>query len=170
MGGCISEEFFYTWAVPCMQRIARELHARHPTVPLLVFPRGATYSLATLQQAGYDCVTMDTHTARAATRDMLRDAALVQQVLPDTGLAAEKRTWPASVQGNFDVALLRGGEGARTVAEVSDAVKEMLVALGPQALIANLGEGLTGKEDPELVEAFVDAVHRESEAMIQTSS
>jgi uroporphyrinogen-III decarboxylase len=44
------------YAMPCMAKIAAELHKRHPTVPLMAFPRGATYSLADLQQAGYDVV------------------------------------------------------------------------------------------------------------------
>ena len=50
MGEFISKESFYKFAMPCMKKIADELRRRHPNTPLLVFPRGATYSLADLQQ------------------------------------------------------------------------------------------------------------------------
>ncbi|GAX82880.1 hypothetical protein CEUSTIGMA_g10306.t1 [Chlamydomonas eustigma] len=159
MGDFIPEPQFYTWALPCMQRIATELRARHPKVPLLVFPRGASYSLPALQQAGYDVVTLDTRTGRAETRSALSIASASAQ--PPLGRVS-------SVQGNLDVAFLK--RGASTPEEVRAATACMLEELGPQCLIANLGEGLTGAEDPVLVAAFVDAVHEESERLIKAAS
>ena len=64
MGEYISEDDFFTWAMPCMTGIAVELKKRHPNTPLLVFPRGASYALPALQAIGYDVVTLDTNTDR----------------------------------------------------------------------------------------------------------
>ena len=155
MGEFINEEDFYKWALPCMTRISTELRIRHPTVPLLAFPKGASYALGALQASGYDVVTLDTQCGRASSRAMLENAA--KETLPPLGRVS-------SVQGNFDVALLK--TGASTVDQINTATKIMLEELGTQKLIANLGEGLTGLEDPLLVAAFIDAVHDLSEKMI----
>ena len=60
------------------------------------------------------------------------------------------------LQGDFDPSILVEGSEE----EVRSAVREMLEALGPQALIANLREGLGGKEKTENVAAFIDEVHK----------
>ena len=62
---------------------------------------------------------------------------------------------PKCLQGAFDPRLLVDG----TEEEVVAATRQMLDTLGGQKLIANLREGLGGKEKPELVNAFVNAVH-----------
>jgi uroporphyrinogen decarboxylase len=149
MGMHITQEHFETFALPAMQEIAKELKTRHPDVPLMVFPRGASYALPALQTAGYDVVTCDTATGLGHAAQALREEA-----------ERSGHSRLAALQGNFDPKWLRPDEGS-TAADVRREVASMLESLGPDSpgLIANLGEGLSGKESPELVAAFVDAVH-----------
>lgn len=73
-----------------------------------------------------------------------------------------------ALQGNYDPReLIEAEDGSKTPETVRQTAREMIETLGPQKLIANLGEGLGGKESPVLVKAFVDAVHEESAAMIR---
>lgn len=130
----ISRDSFQTWAIPYMRRICSELKARHPDVPLMVFPRGAAYSLPALREAGFDVLTLDASLERGSVRELLPDVCL---------------------QGDFDPALLVTGDEAAVRKEAA----EMLDALGGKRLIANLCEGLGGKEKPELVSVLIDAVH-----------
>ena len=48
-------------------------------------------------------------------------------------------------------------------------MKEMVHKFGAQRYIANLGHGMYPDMDPESVKAFVDAVHRYTEDMNQSS-
>jgi uroporphyrinogen decarboxylase len=73
----------------------------------------------------------------------------------------------AGLQGNYDPRELID-DGHNTVETVRQTARQLLSELGPQRLIANLGEGLGGNESPALVQAFVDAIHQESEAMISS--
>lgn len=148
----ISEDNFCTYALPTLERIAAALRLRHPGVPLMVFARGAGYATAALQRAGYNIITVDCKMTLAEA-----EAALVQDAeangLPATGQLA-------GLQGNLDPRVLRPSEGG-TVEGVRAAARDLLAYRSSArcGLIANLGEGLIGKEDPKLVATFVDAVH-----------
>lgn len=98
-----------------------------------------------MAELGYDVITMDGDVDRNTAR---------ATVGPNT-----------SLQGNYDPSNLIEGEG-KSVDTVRQTARELLDDLGPQRLIANLGEGLGGKESTELVKAFVDSIHEESAAMI----
>jgi uroporphyrinogen decarboxylase len=150
MGMMIDEANFREFAMPCLEKIAKELKAKYPDVPLMVFSRGASFANEELSKLGYDVITIDGSVDRSKARDIVGDR---------TGL-----------QGNYDPRELipDGGDGksVKTVETVRETATELLKALGPQRLIANLGEGLGGKESPELVNAFVGAIHEESERII----
>ena len=73
------------------------------------------------------------------------------------------------LQGNYDPQELIK-ENGKTPETVQETAKALLEALGPQRLIANLGEGLGGKESPELVQVFIDTIHNHSESMIKAGS
>jgi uroporphyrinogen decarboxylase len=95
----------------------------------------------------FDVITIDGSVDRSTARKTLGDKVVLQ--------------------GNYDPReLIEDDEGTKTPETVRQSAKEMLAALGPQKLIANLGEGLGGKESPRLVRAFVDAIHDESSVMI----
>ena len=69
MGMQINDANFEAWCAPRLARIAAELKARHPDVPLIVFPRGASAAaIPAMAAAGYDVVTLDTANDRAKAR------------------------------------------------------------------------------------------------------
>lgn len=107
-----------------------------------------SYANSELSKLGYDVVTIDGSVDRATARDTVDGRA--------------------GLQGNYDPRELIE-DGTKTPETVRQTARDLLTELGPQRLIANLGEGLGGKESPKLVKAFVDAIHEESQAMIAAS-
>lgn len=146
MGMMIDDANFEKSALPCLRNIATELKKRHPETPLMVFCRGACHLNHKLTDLGYHVVTIDGSVQRSTAR---------ASVGPNITL-----------QGNYDPAELIEANG-KTAATVRESSRTMLQELGPGRLIANLGEGLGGKESTELVDAFVTAIHEESAAMLQ---
>jgi uroporphyrinogen decarboxylase len=178
MGEFINEIHFQQFALPSLQMIVQQIKQRYPHIPMMVFPRGACYSIEILQQSGYDVVTIDTKTSRCEARNRLLLASTSATTITPPSFPS---TTPAAIQGNLDVSFLQlpsssissssslSREETLQIAKekLRSAVKDMLEELGPQRLIANLGEGLSGKEDPELVHEFVNSVHEISQHMIQ---
>lgn len=149
MGMMIDEEHFNKFALPCLKEISRELKTRYPDVPLMVFSRGASFANAGLSKLEYDVITIDGDVDRSTARDTVGDQV--------------------ALQGNYDPReLIKDEDGSKTPETVRTTARKMLEELGPQKLIANLGEGLGGKESTDLVEAFVNSIHEESAAMISS--
>lgn len=151
MGMMIDEEKFNEFALPCLEKISTELKSRYPDCPLMVFSRGASFANNKLSKLEYDVVTIDGSVDRKTARD-----------------AVDNRV---ALQGNYDPReLIEDAEGTKTPETVRETAREMLEVLGPQKLIANLGEGLGGKESTMLVDAFVTSIHEESAAMISAAT
>jgi uroporphyrinogen decarboxylase len=151
MGMMIDEENFDKFALPCLKQISSELKSRYPDVPLMVFSRGASFANEGLSKLEYDVITIDGGVDRSTARATVGDSV--------------------ALQGNYDPReLIEDAEGTKTPETVRATAREMLEALGPQKLIANLGEGLGGKESTTLVDAFVTAIHEESASMISAAT
>jgi uroporphyrinogen decarboxylase len=146
MGMMIDDANFEASALPCLEKIASELKKRHPGTPLMIFCRGACHMNHKLTNLGFDVITIDGSVDRSSVR---------ASVGPNITL-----------QGNYDPAELIESNG-KTAETVRASARAMLQALGPTRLIANLGEGLGGRESPALVDAFVTAIHEESVTMLQ---
>lgn len=114
---------------------------------IIVLQSSVSFANGGLAQLEYDVITIDGSVDRSEARKMVGDRV--------------------ALQGNYDTKeLIEDEDGSKTPETVRKTALEMLEALGPQKLIANLGEGLGGKESPVLVKAFVDSIHEESAAMI----
>mmetsp|Transcript_12776 Transcript_12776/g.23965 ORF Transcript_12776/g.23965 Transcript_12776/m.23965 type:complete len:465 (+) Transcript_12776:192-1586(+) len=148
MGMMLKEKEFFDFAMPCLEKIATELKKRYPDVPLMVFTRGACCANERLSHFGFDVVTMDGDVDRSTARAAVGDRC--------------------GLQGNYDPSELIM-ENGKTAETVRDTARALIDELGPQRLIANLGEGLGGKESTELVKVFVDTIHEYSESKIKES-
>ena len=108
-----------------------------------------SYANEKLSQLSFDVVTMDGDVDRNTARAIVGDRC--------------------GLQGNYDPRELIK-ENGKTPETVQETAKALLEELGPQRLIANLGEGLGGKESPELVQVFIDTIHSHSETMIKANN
>jgi uroporphyrinogen decarboxylase len=131
--GVLDEEGFAACCVEPIRRIVKQVHAVHPDVPVIAFPRGAG--------SRYDGL-------RAATG---ADALGLDWTVP---LAQAKRLQgEGTVQGNLDPQRLVAGGRA-----LSDGVAAILAVLGDGPLVFNLGHGITPETPIAHVEAMISQI------------
>lgn len=134
--GVLPEGAFVRWSIAPTQRIVEQVRSRHPSVPIIGFPRGAGINYERyVRETGVTAVGLDSAVPLSWARTVL------QPVLP--------------VQGNLDpVLLLNGGPPMET------AVREILSVLGGGPLIFNLGHGVIKETPPDHVAALIECVRR----------
>lgn len=125
--GVLDVEQFNRWVIEPTAQIVTALREKHPTIPIIGFPREAGHlSLNYVQNTGIQAVGLDFTEAPYWARKNL------QSVMP--------------VQGNLDpVYLLNGGQAMR------DAATEILETFASKPFVFNLGHGVIKETPPENV-------------------
>jgi uroporphyrinogen decarboxylase len=129
--GVLPEGAYERWVIEPNRSIVAALRAKHPTVPVIGFPRGsgARYE-AFVTATGVDAVSID-------------------GAVP-VSWAAQALQPHAVVQGNLDpVYLLAGG------APMRNAARSIMEQLGRRPMIFNLGHGVIKETPPEHVAELV---------------
>jgi len=132
--GSLEGAAFARYSLEPAKRIVAELKARHPGLPVIVFPRGAGAAYEGFATAtGADCVALD-------------DAV-------DADWAAAHVQRDGCVQGNLAPShMVSGGEAL--VAET----KRIVEAFSGGPHVFNLGHGITPDADPDNVTRMLEAI------------
>ncbi len=132
--GSLKGADFDRYALEPAKKIIAELKARHPDVPVIAFPRGASERYVGFAKAtGADCVALD------------------DGVTPEW--AAANVQVDGCVQGNLKSShMVTGGQ------DLVNETRKIVEALGKGPHIFNLGHGITPDADPENVQLMIDTV------------
>jgi len=122
------------WSLEPLRRIVAALRARHPEVPVILFPRGAGEMYAEYARiSGLSGLSLDSSV--------------------DLDWAANTLQPHLAIQGNLDPEVLVTGDAA-----LREATGRILHKLGRGPLIFNLGHGVVPETPPEHVAALVEQV------------
>lgn len=132
--GSLAPAEFGRWVIDPTARITKELHERHPGVPVIGFPKGAGAKLVDYAcETGIDAIGVD------ETIDPLWAARALPEGMP--------------VQGNLDPLLLLAGGG-----ELECQARRILEAFSARPHVFNLGHGIGQATPIAHVERLVDLV------------
>jgi uroporphyrinogen decarboxylase len=132
--GVLPEPEFRRWAIEPTRRIVQAVKRRHPSVPIIGFPRGAgALYEAYAAETGVDAVSLDWQITLDWARERLQSRC--------------------PVQGNLDPQLLLAGGAA-----MADATGAILAAFRDGPFVFNLGHGILPETPPEHVAMLVELV------------
>ena len=132
--GSLPEDQFDAWVIAPTKRLVAEMKRRHPSVPIIGFPRGAgVHGARFARETGVDGVSCDTAMPLGQIRATLSGKTVVQ--------------------GNLDPLLLVAGG-----APMEKQVREIVGTLGVNPFIFNLGHGIVPETPPAHVARLVELV------------
>lgn len=132
--GVLPEPEFRRWAIEPTRRIVQAVKRRHPSVPVIGFPRGAgALYEAYAAETGVDAVSLDWQITLDWARERLQSRC--------------------PVQGNLDPQLLLAGGAA-----MADATRAIVAAFRDGPFVFNLGHGILPETPPEHVAMLVELV------------
>ena len=135
-GGILTKAAYQEFSYAYMQEILKNLKARYPHIPAILFTKGSGSWLELYKDSVASVIGLDWQTS-------LKDA---KAILGDR----------YALQGNLDPAILRASDQA-----IEQEVKRVLEAYnGKTGHIFNLGHGITPDIDPEKVKFLVECVHQ----------
>ena len=130
----LSEPMFERLCMRPTARIVSALKVRHPSVPIIGFPRGSgVLAVRYAAETGVDAIGLDTAQPIGWMRGQLAR--------------------PMAMQGNLDpLALVAGGEA------LASGVRGILAAAAGTPFVFNLGHGIVPQTDPAHVQTLIDLV------------
>ncbi|XP_045461009.1 uroporphyrinogen decarboxylase [Harmonia axyridis] len=133
----LNRQLFSTFALPYLGRICDQvklkLKEKNLDVPMVLFAKGAHFSLADQSNLNYDVLGIDWTVEPKIARTLTKDKV---------------------VQGNLDPCALYAPKE-----EIEKLVGEMAKGFGTSKYIVNLGHGIYPDMEVENVKAFIEAVH-----------
>ncbi|KAI8848008.1 Uroporphyrinogen decarboxylase [Chytridium lagenaria] len=133
-------EFSLPYLIDIVDKVKAETKKLNYDVPMVVFARGAHYSVEALSKTNYDIISLD----------WTMDPA-----------AARVKSNGKTLQGNADSSILYA-----PVDKIRSVVKTMLEAFGPSSkYIGNLGHGMYPDHEPEKLRAYLEAIRDYSTQM-----
>ncbi|MFT6439478.1 MAG: uroporphyrinogen decarboxylase [Cycloclasticus pugetii] len=137
-GGNLSTKDYETFSLAYSRKISHALQATNPSVPRLLFTKGAGVWLETMADAGYNGLGVDWTTDLKLARELTKDSVVLQGNLDPTSLYAS----PEKIRQKVRDVLADYGHGHKH--------------------IFNLGHGILPDINPDHVKAMIDEVHQSS--------